>query len=85
MCLEKDSGCLQVLSYRLGVFEEAEASGTLTHSLVGLSFGLLPGPVPVKDALLGRLTEKLSFVNNSPGETGVITDILSGCRAALIT
>lgn len=65
--MEKDSGCLQVLSYRLGMFEEAEVSGTSAHSLVGFSFSLLPGLAPVKDALLGRLTEKPSFINNSQG------------------
>lgn len=85
-CLEKDSGCFQVLSYSLGVFEEAEVSGTSTHSLCGLFIQLLlPGPVPVKDALLGRLARKPSFINNSPGETGVITDVLSGSHAAFST
>lgn len=82
LCVEKDSGCLQVLSYRLGVFEDTEVSGTSTHSLVGFSLSLLPGPVPVKDALLGRLTEKPSFISNPPGKTGAITGVLSGSRPA---
>lgn len=68
------------------MFEEAEVSGTSTHSLCGLFIQLLlPGPVPVKDALLGRLARKPSFINNSPGETGVITDVLSGSHAAFST
>lgn len=85
-CLEKDSGCFWVLSYSLGVFEEAEVSSTSTHSLCGLFIQLLlPGLVPVKDALLGSVARKPCFINNSPGETGVITDVLSGSRAAFST
>ena len=73
--MEKDSGCFQVLSYSSGAFEEAELSGTLTHSLCGLFMQLLPPwPVPVQDAWLGGLAGKPSFISNSPGGTGVITD-----------
>lgn len=61
-------------------------SGTSTHSLCGLLIQLLlPGPVPVKDTLLGGLARKPCFINNSPGETGVITGVLSGSRAAFST
>lgn len=61
---------MQVLSYRLGVFEEAEVNDTSAHSLVGFSFSLLSGLVPVTDALLDRLTEKPSFINNIWGWGG---------------
>lgn len=77
---------LRFLSSSLGVFEEAEAGGTSTHSLCGLFLPrLLPGSVPVKDSWLGSLARKPSFVHNSPGETGVLTDVLSGSRAAFST
>lgn len=82
-CLEKDLGCFQVLRRSLGVCEEAEASGTLSHSLCGLFLQrLLPGPGPVKGALLGSLARKPSSVNRSPVETRLITDVLSRGRAS---
>lgn len=61
---------MQVLSYCLGMFEEAEVNSTSAHSLVGFSFSLLSGLVPVTDALLDRLTEKPSFINNTGGAGG---------------